>query len=90
MTISSAANKRSARAWQECGAAAWLTLAASPTFALMALIAANDAPPIALCSSGSSILPIDGMTAMYLMMSLFHLSPWLRIAFGHRGQAFNR
>ncbi|MCU4161698.1 hypothetical protein AiwAL_16585 [Acidiphilium sp. AL] len=37
-------------------------------------------PPIALCSSGSSILPIDGMTAMYLLMSLFHLSPWLKLA----------
>ena len=48
----------------------------------MAWIAANDAPPIALCSSGSSILPIDGMTAMYLLMSLFHLSPWLKLASG--------
>jgi hypothetical protein len=34
------------------------------------------------CSSGSSILPIDGMTAMYLLMSLFHLSPWLKLAAG--------
>ena len=42
--------------------------------------AANDAPPIALCSPASSILPIDGMTAMYLLMSLFHLSPWLKLA----------
>ena len=39
-------------------------------------------PSIALCSSGSSILPIDGMTAMYLLMSLFHLSPWLKLASG--------
>ena len=62
MTTSSAANKGSARAWQARGAAGWLGLAASPTFALMAWIAANDAPPIALCSSGSGILPIDGMT----------------------------
>ena len=59
-----------------------LALAASPTFALMGLIAANDAPVHALCSSGSSILPFDGMTAMYLLMSLFHLSPWLKLASG--------
>jgi hypothetical protein len=46
----------------------------------MAWIAANDARPIALCSAGSSILPVDGMTVMYLLMSLFHLSPWLKLA----------
>lgn len=80
MTPSSAANKGDARACQARGATGWLALAASPTFALMAWIAANDAPPTALCSSGRSILPIDGMTAMYVLMSLFHLSPWLKLA----------
>jgi hypothetical protein len=44
-------------------------------------------PPTALCSSGSSILPIDGMTAMYVLMSLFHLSPWLKLASAVRGRA---
>ena len=83
MPASSAANDESARARQARGAAGWLALAAAPSFALMAWIAANDAPPTALCSSGSSILPIDGMTAMYLLMSLFHLSPWLKLASGH-------
>lgn len=82
MTMSSAANNGSARAWQARGAAGWLALAASPTFGLMAWIAANDASPMALCSPGSSVLPIDGMTAMYLLMSLFHLSPWLKLASG--------
>lgn len=82
MTTSSAANKGSARARQARGVPDWLALAASPTFALMAWIAANDATPMALCSPGSSILPIDGMTAMYLLMSLFHLPPWLKLASG--------
>jgi hypothetical protein len=82
MTTFSAANQRSARAWQARGAAGWLGLAASPTFALMAWIAANDASPIPLCASGSGILPIGRMTAMYLLMSLFHLSPWLKLASG--------
>jgi hypothetical protein len=62
--------------------AGWLALTASPTFALMAWIAANDARPMAFCSLGSSILPIDGMTTMYVLMSLFHLSPWLKLASG--------
>ncbi|HEX3346794.1 MAG TPA: hypothetical protein VHS58_01675, partial [Acetobacteraceae bacterium] len=75
--MSSAANTGSGSVWQPRSAAGWLSLAASPTFALMAWIAANDASPMTLCSSGSSVPPIDGMTAMYLLMSLFHLSPWL-------------
>ena len=35
---------------------------------------------MALCAPGAGLLPIDGMTAMYLLMSLFHLPPWLRLA----------
>jgi hypothetical protein len=58
----------------------WLGLAASPTFALMALVAAMDAPPLALCAAGTRVLPLDGMTAMYLLMSFFHLPPWLKLA----------
>jgi hypothetical protein len=82
MTTSSAADKSGAQAWHARGTARWLGLAASPTFALMAWMAANNVPPIALCSPGSSILPIDRMTTMYALMSLFHLSPWLRFAPG--------
>jgi hypothetical protein len=67
---------------QARGAAGWLALAASPTFALMAWIAANHASSLAFCSSGPSVLPIGGMTTMYLLMSLFHLSPWLKLASG--------
>ena len=79
MTTSPAVNRANARTWPACGAAGWLALAASPTFALMAFAAANDASPNVLCASGSSILPIDGMTAMYVLMTLFHLSPWLKL-----------
>jgi len=60
-------------------AAGWLSLAAAPTFALMAWIAANDVHPFALCFAGSRVMPIGGMTTMYLLMSLFHLSPWLKL-----------
>jgi len=80
MTTSSAADKGSARAGSVRGAAGWLAFAASPSFAFMACIAANHARPIAFCALGSNIPPIDGMVAMYLLMSLFHVSPWLKLA----------
>ena len=85
MITSSTANTRNSRPWQARGAAGWLALAASPTFGLMAWIAANDTHPVALCTAGSSLLPIHDMTAMYLLMSLFHLSPWLGLASGRPG-----
>ena len=71
--MSSTANKTT-------GTAPWLRLAASPTFALMALVVAADAPSQTLCAAGATVLPVDGMTAMYLLMSLFHLAPWLERA----------
>ena len=55
----------------------------------MAWIAANDVPPMAHGSAGPSVLPVDGMTAMYLLMSLFHLPPWLKLA-SAAGRASNR
>jgi hypothetical protein len=80
MTTCAVANSGGARAWQLSRATGWLALAASPTFALMAWIARNDVASMAFCSSGLSISPIGGMTAMYVLMSLFHLSPWLELA----------
>lgn len=55
----------------------WLRLAAAPVFAVMALISGTDAPPLSMCAAGATVLPVDGMTAMYLLMTLFHLPPWL-------------
>lgn len=60
-------------------AASWLGLAASPTFALMAWVSTNDMQAM-LCSAEPGILPIGGMAFMYLLMSFFHLSPWLTLA----------
>ena len=60
------------------GAAGWLTLAAAPTFALMALwSAATSGPPDVFCVQHGQAL--GGMTAMYLLMSAFHVVPWLRL-----------
>lgn len=58
----------------------WLALAASPTFAFMAW--AETGNMAMLCASGPGILPFNSMTVMYLLMSLFHLSAWLKIGSG--------
>jgi hypothetical protein len=56
-----------------------LGLAASPSLALLAAVSEWTAPAHPLCSSSASgPLPIGSMAAMYLTMSLFHLSPWLK------------
>jgi hypothetical protein len=60
--------------------AGWLGLAAAPVFALMAALAARNSAPTGLCMPASGLLPIDGMTAMYLLMTVFHLPPWLTLA----------
>jgi hypothetical protein len=87
MTTSIIAKKGNTRAWQTaCDAGSWLALAASPTFALMAWIAANAAPHAMICSSTPGELPIGGMAWMYLLMSLFHASPWLKLASGRPRQ----
>ena len=84
MTTLIAPRQRYAKAWRVRGATGLIGLAASPTFAVMAWIAATDAPRTVLCSSASGLLPISGMAWMYLLMSLFHVSPWLKLASGPR------
>jgi hypothetical protein len=80
------AEKQNAGAWRARDPAGWIGLAASPTFALMAWIAATDAPRMTVCSGASDMLPLDGMAWMYLLMSLFHVSPWLKLASGRARQ----
>ena len=59
--------------------AGWLSLAASPTFALMAGIPAIGSPSMAMCSATPAWGAFNDMALMYLLMSLFHLTPWLRL-----------
>lgn len=67
------------------GMADWLCLAASPVFAAMALLTSTQSGPPMLCSMGMDSALIGGMAPMYLLMSLFHLPPWLKlIASGQR------
>jgi hypothetical protein len=64
------------------GIAGWLGLAAAPTFAAMALVTATaSADPMEMpCMMASHASPLTGMAAMYLLMSVFHLAPWVRLA----------
>lgn len=62
------------------GPADWLRFAATPTFAVMGLLTGLPATAAAamLCSAaGESHL--GGMSTMYLLMSVFHSPPWLKL-----------
>ena len=59
-------------------AANGLHLAAAPTFATMALLTGVLGSTDALCSTASAS-PLGGMVPMYLLMSAFHLAPWLKL-----------
>ena len=62
------------------GAAGWLGLAAAPTFAIMALwTGLFSGQPDMLCMAMQGSSPMSGMTLMYLLMSVFHSSPWLKL-----------
>jgi hypothetical protein len=69
------------RGWTRAGAATWLSLAAAPTFAAMAVLAAVhgvDMPDM-MCTATGGGSPLSGMATMYALMSAFHLGPWLRL-----------
>lgn len=70
------------------GASGWLSLSATPVFALMALLTAmQGAGPIeALCSGVRSGWPLGGMAPMYALMSAFHAPPWLRLVASGRAR----
>jgi len=70
----------------ERGVAGWLRLAATPTFAAMALLSAlPDGGQMKMLCSAASASSLSGMVPMYLLMSVFHLPPWLRLIY--RGES---
>jgi hypothetical protein len=61
-------------------AADWLCLAAAPTFAIMALLTGFGGGQMAtMCGATQDASPLSGMVPMYLLMSAFHSTPWLKL-----------
>lgn len=60
-----------------------LTLVAAPTFLLMGGASAITAPDMTMCTSAVPWSPIGDMALMYLLMAVFHLSPWLKLPSAH-------
>ena len=64
------------------GVAGWLSLAAAPTFAVMAVLTHFGGGPLdTLCSTGAAS-HLSGMVPMYLLMSALHSAPWLKLIAG--------
>jgi hypothetical protein len=76
----------------EVGVADWLSLAAAPTFAIMALLTVvlGGGPLDMLCSAAQDASPLTGMVPMYLLMSAFHSAPWLKLIASRRSGAHER
>lgn len=73
------------RGGKEAAAFGWLGLLATPGFALMALVTGlvhHDGAADILCSTAHTPWSIGGMAPMYLLMSVFHAGPWLKLAAG--------
>jgi hypothetical protein len=70
-----------ARGRKRTSPACLLSLAATPTFAIMALLTAvhGGSVPQMLCSTAQEGSPLTGMLVMYVLMSAFHLGPWLKL-----------
>jgi hypothetical protein len=64
----------------------WLSLAAAPTFATMALLTGvpGGEPLSVLCGPAHGLSLLGGMAPMYLLMSAFHSPPWLKLIVARR------
>ncbi|ETR74846.1 membrane protein [Afipia sp. P52-10] len=68
----------------------WLHLAAAPAFAVMAVATYGGDQPDLLCSNGQDASMLNGMMTMYVLMSAFHLGPWLRLISGRERNTRDR
>ena len=56
-----------------------LYLAATPTFAIMAVLTSVSGENAdMMCSAAHGAWPLSGMVSMYVLMSAFHSAPWLK------------
>ena len=78
------------REWPKASADCLLSLAAAPTFAIMALLTViqGDGMQDMVCAAAPNASPLTGMVPMYLLMSAFHSAPWLRLITNWRRGAY--
>lgn len=62
-----------------CHTGDWLSLAAAPTFALMALVSGIADSGAQQMSCSMHMSSVSGMVPMYALMSGFHFTPWLKL-----------
>jgi hypothetical protein len=86
MTVQSAQTEQ-AMMDDKTAAADVLALAATPTFAVMALLTSvlGGGQTDMICSPAHAS-GLGGMVPMYLLMSAFHLAPWLRLTVRRRSR----
>jgi hypothetical protein len=94
MTIYSTTLMRGYRIWTGAtwlpaavfGLTGWLRLAAAPTYGFMALFTAvfGESPQDMLCMAMHHTSPLGGMAWMYMLMSVFHSAPWLKLIAAQR------
>lgn len=78
------------REWPKAVVGSLLSLAAAPTFAIMAFLTGiqDGGMPGMLCSAAHGASPLTGMLPMYVLMSAFHSAPWLRLITNWRRGAY--
>ena len=59
--------------------AAWLGILATPTFAALAVLTHVGKGSAMHMICGIDASPMAGMDVMYLLMSMFHSAPWLKL-----------
>jgi hypothetical protein len=78
-SVGGGAGRDSERAAAARGVAHWLSLAATPTFAIMALMTAVLGGASGVLCTAQDASSLTGMVPMYLLMSVFHVTPWLKL-----------